>query len=113
MNIFDLQPYMSLFLDLAAIIAVLYGARKYLKSPHNDLERRVTTLEVKQADMERSLKDGNDNFRHQREVNEDIQTCILALVDFELSYCSSTSYKGDTVDLQEAKKILRQRRAKS
>lgn len=113
MNIFDLQPYMSFFLDLAAIFAVLYGVRKYLKTPHNDLEKRVTTLEVKQAEMERSLKEGNDNFRKQKEFNEDIMTCILALVDYEISYCSNTEYNGDTSDLQEAKKILRQRKAKS
>ena len=113
MNILDLQPYLQLFLNVGAICVMLYTLKKFLGTPQSTLEQRVTALEVKQAEMDRSLKEGNDNFRNQKEFNQDMQTCILALVDFELAYCSHTDYQGDVSDLQEAKKILRQRKAKS
>lgn len=113
MNILDIQPYLQLVLNFGAICVMLYTLKKFLGTPHSTLEQRITAIEVRQNEMDRSLKEGNDNFRHQKEFNEDMQTCILALVDFELAYCSTTDYHGDVSDLQEAKKILRSRKAKT
>lgn len=112
-NIFSLQPYMQFFLDIAAIVAVLYGAKKFLGAPQNDLEKRVTALEVKQADLERSLNTNWDQTRKQQSVMDDIQLCILYLLDFEVTYCAHSSKTDgeeiDTTDLDEARKIIRQR----
>lgn len=112
MNILDLGPYIQLVLNVGTLAVMLYTLKKFLGTPQRTLEQRVSKIEDQLEDIERELKENHANYRYQKEFNQDMQTCILALVDFELSYCTTSAYKGDTSDLQEAKKILRARKAK-
>lgn len=112
-RILDIQPYLQLFLNIGAIAVMLYTLKKFLGTPQNDLEKRITALEVKQADLERSLNTNWDQTRKQQSVMDDIQLCILYLLDFEVTYCAHSSKTDgeeiDTTDLDEARKIIRQR----
>lgn len=112
-NILNINPYLQLFLNIGAIAVMLYTLKKFLGTPQNDLEKRIAALEVKQADLERSLNTNWDQTRKQQSVMDDIQLCILYLLDFEVTYCAhvpkSEGEEIDTTDLDEARKIIRQR----
>lgn len=104
-------PWAQLALALFNICIIVFGFYKFLTKPHNTLEGRVTALEVKQKEIEDSLKQGNDRFRTEASTIEVIQICLLALIDFELAYCVHTEYKH-TEDLLKAKNILQQHLAR-
>lgn len=99
-------------LTVLNIIDKVTTMKKNAGAPQRILEERLKLLEVKIEEHERSLQLGNDNFREQRETNEVIQQCMLALIDFELSFCLHTEYPH-TEDLQEAKKVLRKHLSKN
>ena len=104
----DMLPFLQVLLAGGNLLIMLYALLKFIKKPHDTIEQRILALEVAIKEIQDSLKQGNDEFRAQKETNEVMQTCMLALIDFELSYCSHTNYNEDGVeDLQEAKKILR------
>lgn len=107
-----------MILQVAQVVALLYAGYKFTRKPHETLEGRVEALEKKVEDQDfeirevkDSLKAGNDHFRDQGKTNEVIQTCMLALVDFELSFCIHSGY-DDTKDLERAKDILREHLAR-
>ena len=79
---------------------------KFVNRPHDTLEKRITALEVKAEEHDRALKQGNDRFRDLDDTNEVMQICMLALIDFEVNYCSHTNYEV-TDDLIKAKNTLR------
>lgn len=113
-NILNINPYLQLFLNIGAIAVMLYTLKKFLGTPQNNLEQRITVLETKIADMERSLNTNWEETRRQKAVMDDIQLCILYLLDFEVTYCAhAPKVDGqdeiDTTDLDEARKIIRQR----
>lgn len=97
----------GLALTILNIIDKAITLKKNADAPQKLLEERVKVLEVKIDEHERSLQSGRDEFREQRETNEVMQTCMLALIDFELSYCSHTNYSEDVTDLMNAKDTLR------
>ena len=97
----------GLILTILNIYDKIINIKKQADAPLNELEERVTALEVKYKEHEDSLKHGNDEFRNIRDTVKAILGGTLALVDFELSYCGHTDYDGDTNDLQEAKTTLR------
>lgn len=99
-------PYFQLFLTFMNICVLAFAFFKFLGKPHNTLEERVNVHDVKIKEIEESLHQGNDRFRNQETTNEVMQSCMLALIDFELSYCIHTSYT-DTADLEKAKDKLR------
>lgn len=113
-NVTSVLPYFQTFLAFCNICVMLWVFRNFLRKPHDtldakisDMKKQILSLELKLQEVERSLDLGNDGFREQRETNRVMQNCMLALIDFELSYCSHTNYTEDTTDLLEAKKILR------
>lgn len=115
MDITAVLPYFQTFLAFCNICVMLWIFKNFLNKPHDTLEAKVSDLkqevlgiQVKLQEVERSLNMGNDGFREQRDTNRVMQNCMLALIDFELSYCSHTNYTEDTTDLIEAKKILRE-----
>lgn len=107
MNMLDIQPYLQMILSIGNLAIMVYALKKFLGTPHDDLEKRVSTLETKIEEMERSLDNSWNTHREQKDTNEAIQTAVLAIVDFELTFCSHADYKIDTTDLEEAKMILR------
>ena len=96
---------LSLFLNFASVCTICYAFYRFINKPREDLESRVTTLEVKVKEHDDSLKQGNDNFRDQKETNEMIFSVLLAFVDFEIAYCHHTGYEHDK-DLLKAKDKL-------
>ena len=97
----------GLILTILNIVAKSIAMTKNADAPQKLLEERVKVLEVKVGEHERSLQSGRDEFREQRETNEVMQTCILALIDFELSYIMHTNYNEDVTDLTDARDVLR------
>ena len=91
-----------LFCNACIMIAIFKG---FVMRPHNNLEDRVKTLEVKVGEINESLHQGNDQFRSQKEMNEVFVNCMLAFIDFEISYCQYTGYEHSE-DLMRAKSVL-------
>lgn len=106
MNVQSILPFLQLILTFGNICIIGYAFVKFLGKPHNSLEQRVTEHDIKIKEIESSLLQGNDRFREQDSTNEVMQSCMLALIDFELAYCIHTSYE-DTEDLMKAKTELR------
>ena len=109
MNAFS--DILKIILQVANIVVLGYALYKFLNRPRNTLEEKVIALEVKLREVEESLKQGNDRFRDQDDTNEVMQICMLALIDFELSYCLHTNYEH-TDDLIKAKDVLRKHLAR-
>ncbi len=114
----DLSNCLKVILQIAQVVALLYAGYKFTRKPHESLESRVSALEKKTEDQDvqireckESLQEGNDRFREQSRSNEVMQTCMLALIDFELSYCIHSGY-DDTEDLMRAKDVLREHLAR-
>lgn len=99
-------PYLQLILAVFNICVLGFAFYKFMNKPRTNLEERVNVCELKIKEIEQSLYQGNDRFRDQETTNEVMQSCMLALIDFELSYCIHTSYE-DTEDLMKAKDKLR------
>lgn len=102
MDILSVLPILQMLLTFMNICVLAFAFVKFLGKPRNTLEEKVQRHEIKIAEIEASLKQGNDRFRRQETTSEVMQTCMLALIDFELSYCIHTNYT-DTADLERAK----------
>lgn len=111
MTIDAFSELLKVFLQLANVVVLGYALYKFMKTPHNTLEKRVTELEVKVEEHGRALKQGNDRFRHDNSTMEVIQICMLAIIDFELTFCAQTGFT-QTEDLIKAKNLLREHLAK-
>lgn len=107
----DILTALQLVLTGGNIIILIYALIKFLSKPHNTLESRIVALEVKQTEIISQLQSGNDRFKKQDDTNEVFINCMLAFIDFELSYCSHTDYKY-TEDLDKAKDTLRKHLAR-
>lgn len=97
---------LGLILTVLNVADKLANIKKNADAPIKELEARVTALEIEQKEFKQSLLQGNDRFRDNETTNEVMQSCMLALIDFELSYCIHTGYT-DTEDLMRAKTELR------
>jgi len=95
----------QLVLTLFNIIIILYGFYIFLTKPRTSLEKRVQALEVKMAEAEKSLLQGNDRFRSQDEALEVLIRSTLALIEFEVQYCL-TENKQISDDLKKVKEDL-------
>lgn len=104
----NISPFLQLFqliLALFNIIILLYGFYIFLTKPRTTLEKRVQALEVKMAEAEKSLLQGNDRFRSQDEALEVLIRSTLALIEFEVQYCL-TENKQISDDLKKVKEDL-------
>lgn len=108
----DILPIFQLLVSICTLFGMLYAFKKFLDKPHDTLEARVIALELKQKENEQKLLLGNDRFKKQDDTNEVFINCMLAFIDFELSYCSHTDYKY-TEDLDKAKDTLRRHLARN
>lgn len=95
----------SFFIGLGQLAVMCYALYRFLNKPHTTLEGRVTTLEVKVNEQEKSLHAGNDKFRAQDELNELFIRCMLGFISFETNYCLHTGYEHDE-DLRKTKELL-------
>ena len=101
----------GLALTVLNLIDKAVAMKKNADAPQKLIVERLNALEIEVKEIKASLLQGNDRFREQEDTNEVMQTCMLALIDFELAYCIHTDY-GDTEDLQNAKNILRKHLAR-
>lgn len=100
-----IQNILQLFLTICNSCVMIYIFFKFVNRPRTNLEERVTVLEVKQKEMDQSLKDGNDRFRGQEKTNATFKSVMLSFVNFEIAYCMHTGYEHNQ-DLLEAKREL-------
>lgn len=98
-------PYLQVILTIFNILVLGYAFLRFINRPHDTLEGRVTALEVKQKDTEQALRQGNDRFRDTRDALQVIQKSMMALIEFEIQYCTSEG-KGISKELERAKDEL-------
>lgn len=108
----DILPIFQLAVSICTLMGMLYAFKKFIEKPRDTLEERIITLELKQKETDQKLLQGSDHFRKLDDTNEVFINCMLAFIDFELSYCSHTDYKY-TEDLDKAKDTLRKHLAKN
>lgn len=104
-NLAPFLQFSQLILTLFNIVIILYGFYIFLTKPRATLEKRVQVLEVKLAEVEKSLLQGNDRFRSQDEALEVLIRSTLALIEFEVQYCF-TENKPISDDLKKVKEDL-------
>ena len=95
----------QLILTIFNVIIIIYGFYLFMTKPRTTLEKRVQALEVKLAEVEKSLLQGNDRFRSQDEALEVLIRSTLALIEFEVQYCL-TENKQISDDLKKVKEDL-------
>lgn len=95
----------GVILTVLNIFDKLTTIKKNANAPFNELEKRVTALEVKQSENEIRFMKGNDQFRIIAEYLKLFMQVQLAFVDFENAFCQHTDYT-DTADLNKAKEKL-------
>lgn len=122
MNILAIQPYIQTAVSLCTLIGLLYAFYKFRKKPTDDMaaeleaiKKKQGELELKLVEVERSLMLGNSNFQTLREVVEGITSGVLAIVDFEITYCARTGFdkEGDLSDLKAAQNTIRNLKKKT
>ena len=108
----NILPMVQLLVSVCTLLGMLYAFKKFIDKPHVTLENRIAALEVQQKEIDQKLHLGNDRFKAQDDTNEVFINCMLAFIDFELSYCSHTDYMY-TEDLDKAKDTLRKHLARN
>lgn len=96
---------MQIILSFGNICILGYAFIKFLNKPHDDLETRVSTVELDVKEIKQSLRLGNDKFKEQEETNQVLIHSVLALIEFEIQYCL-TEHKQMSKDLEKAKDDL-------
>ena len=102
---------LEIFLAFCNSCIMLFLFKNFLSRPHQNLEDRVSKVELKVEEVKDSLKQGNDRFRDQKTMNEVFVNCMLAFIDFEIAFCQSSGYENSK-DLMKAKTILQDYLAK-
>lgn len=105
MNTSTVLPVLQTILAFFNVCVLGYAFFKFLNKPRNDLEDRVNAHEIEIKEIKASLLQGNDRFREQEDTNEVLIKSVLALIEFEISYCL-TEHKQMSKDLERAKDDL-------
>ena len=109
----NLTPYTDIILKILNIIVLLYAFYKFTKKPGEDISARLAKIDHRLDEIERSLNTNWDMTRTHQTMIDDIQLCILYLLDFEVTFCAHFPKEGeekvDTSDLDEARSIIRKR----
>ena len=116
MNTTSILPVLQTILAFFNICVLAYAFFKFLNKPRNNLEERLnahdaeireikTVHDAEIREIKASLLQGNDRFREQEDTNEVLIKSVLALIEFEISYCL-TEHKEMSKDLERAKDEL-------
>ena len=105
MTVISILPFLQTILALANICVLGYAFARFVNKPRTNLEERVNALEIEIKEVKTSLLQGNDRFRDQEDTNEVLIKSVLALIEFEMSYCL-TEKKPVSKDLERAKDDL-------
>ena len=101
----NLLQWVQLAVGVGTLATMLFALYTFIRKPHDTLESRVKTIEIKVDDIESSLHLGNDKFREQNETNEVLIRSVFALLEFEVHYCE-TEQKPISKNLEKAKDDL-------
>jgi hypothetical protein len=104
----DVLSLFQLAVTCGNLIIMLYALSKFLKKPQNDLEDRVTVLEVKSREHDEALHLGNDRFREQKKADALIINSLVALIEFEVDYCMHHGDERISPRLDKAKTDLQE-----
>lgn len=106
MNTTTIMTGMQMILAFCNICIIGYGFYKFLNTPRDSMEQRITALEVEVKNLKSSQEDDQDTLKV-------LTRSTLALIEFEMQYCMtenkdmSDSLKAAKRDLEE---FLSQRR---
>ena len=106
MNTTAIMTGMQMILAFCNICIIGYGFYKFLNTPRDSMEQRITALEVEVKNLKASEE-------HDQDTLKVLTRSTLALIEFEMQYClsedkeMSDSLKGAKRDLEE---FLSQRR---
>jgi len=106
MNVQDILPYFQLIVSCGTFLGMLYALKKFIDKPHDDLEKRVSMLEVKMKDHENSLNNSHEKLRNEKRTDSLIINSLIALIEFETDYCLKHGGENISPGLIEAKKKL-------
>lgn len=95
----------QLFLAFGNLIIMLYALSRFIRKPHDSLIDRIKVLEVEVEEIKASLKQDNKRFEKQFAANKVILKMLLALIEFEMNYCTTQGVQP-TKDLERAKEEL-------
>ena len=113
MIIQDILPYLQAGVSTATLIGIGYGFWRFTRKPAEGMTERIIKLETRVSELEKSVDANWEQTRKHNTMLDDIQLCILYLLDFEVVYCTHASSANgeeiDTTNLDEARKIIRQR----
>lgn len=107
MNTTTIMTGMQMILAFCNICVIGYGFYKFLNTPRDSMEQRITTLEVEVKNLKSSQENDQDTLKV-------LTRSTLALIEFEMQYCMtenkdmSDSLKAAKRDLEE---FLSQRRS--
>lgn len=99
-------PILQMILAAGNICIIGYGFYKFLGKPHSTLESKVVQLDTELKELRDRVKEGDRHIDVNGDALEAIQRCLVCLLEFEINYCISTGYGGNTGALEEAKKEL-------
>jgi hypothetical protein len=91
---------------------MVWAFKNFINKPHNDMNDRISTLEIEVSEIKTSLLQGNDRFRNESRKIEVLIQCVFALLEFEVHYCE-TEQKPISENLEEAKNDLQKFLGKS
>lgn len=103
----ELLQWLQFILNLCTLAGMLYAFKRYINKPREDLAAKVAELEYKVKEHDTSLKQGNDKFRKQNNINEVFVSTMIAFINFEIAFCYESGYKNNS-DLLKAKNTLEQ-----
>lgn len=101
----EVLPILQAILTMFNIVIISYGFYKFLSKPHNSLESRIAVLEAKEKEHEQERKQDDEKFGEQAQTNEVIQRSMLALIEFEIQFCTAEG-KGISKELERARDEL-------
>lgn len=98
MNTTTIMTGMQMILAFCNICIIGYGFYKFLNTPRDSMEQRITALEVEVKNLKLSQE-------HDQDTLKVLTRSTLALIEFEMQYCM-TEHKDMSDSLKAAKKDL-------
>ena len=84
---------MKMILQFANIVIIAYGLYKFLGKPHSTLEQRIAVVEKEIEEIKREQEKHTESINGNDEATEVIQESLLALIEFEMQFCTSHNEK--------------------
>ena len=98
MNTTTIMTGMQMILAFCNICIIGYGFYKFLNTPRDSMEQRITALEVEVKNLKSSQENDQDTLKV-------LTRSTLALIEFEMQYCM-TENKDMSDSLKAAKRDL-------